>query len=144
MFVLQALIGLCLGPKSPLVFSMYADTADYGDWKNGRRATAMIFSAAAFAQKLGGAVAGAMIGWGLASLGYVANQAQSSESQMGIAFLMTIVPAVFALLAVYVIKLYPLNEEQLTLIHEDIAKRKHANDTESSPLSKNNGELAHD
>lgn len=144
MFVLQALIGLCLGPKSPLVFSMYADTADYGDWKNGRRATAMIFSAAAFAQKLGGAVAGAMIGWGLASLGYIANQAQSSESQMGIAFLMTIVPAVFALLAVYVIKLYPLNEEQLALIHQDIAKRKQANDAESSPLSKNDGELAHD
>ncbi|MDC2888352.1 hypothetical protein PN838_05655 [Psychrosphaera sp. G1-22] len=34
---------MCLGPKSPLVFSMYADTADYSELKNGRRATAMIF-----------------------------------------------------------------------------------------------------
>jgi len=47
-FAVQILIGLCLGPKSPLVFSMYADTADYSEWKNGRRATAMVFSAAAF------------------------------------------------------------------------------------------------
>lgn len=144
MFIFQALIGLCLGPKSPLVFSMYADTADYGDWKNGRRATAMIFSAAAFAQKLGGAVSGATIGWGLASLGYVANQSQTSESQMGIAFLMTIVPAIFALLAVYIIKLYPLNEDQLALIHQDIAKREQDQTAENSPLDKSNGEFAHD
>ena len=68
MFVLQILIGLALGPKSPLVFSMYADTADFSQWRTGRRATAMIFSAAAFAQKLGGALAGAMIGWMLAPI----------------------------------------------------------------------------
>jgi GPH family glycoside/pentoside/hexuronide:cation symporter len=43
MFLLQIMIGLALGPKSPLVFSMYADTADYSQWKTGRRATAMIF-----------------------------------------------------------------------------------------------------
>ena len=35
-FVIQALIGLCLGPKSPLVFSMYADTADYSEWRTSR------------------------------------------------------------------------------------------------------------
>ena len=48
MFALQIAIGLCLGPKSPLVFSMYADSADYSEWKTGRRATAMVFSAAAY------------------------------------------------------------------------------------------------
>ncbi len=48
MFLLQIMIGLALGPKSPLrFFSMYADTADFSEWQTGRRATAMIFSAAA-------------------------------------------------------------------------------------------------
>ncbi len=42
---------------------MYADTADYGEWKNGRRATGLVFSAATFAQKMGWAVGGALAGY---------------------------------------------------------------------------------
>lgn len=119
MFILQITIGLSLGPKSPLVFSMYADTADYSLWRTGRRATAMIFSAAAFAQKLGGALAGAMIGWLLASMGYVANQVQSGASEHGIVLLMTFIPAIFAALAVPFIWLYPLGNKQLEAIQQD-------------------------
>lgn len=119
-YSLQALIGLCLGPKSPLVFSMYADTADYSEWKTGRRATAMVFSAAAFAQKLGGAIAGAMIGWILGALGYVANQAQNAGSEHGIVLLMTIIPGAFALLAVFVVRFYKLDAEQMTQLHREL------------------------
>lgn len=122
-FALQVCIGLCLGPKSPLVFSMYADTADFGEWRMGRRATAMIFSAAAFAQKLGGALAGATIGWVLASMGYVANQTQTDTSETGILLLMTVIPAVFAGLSVAIARLYPLTQSQLTTIHHDLATR---------------------
>lgn len=121
MFVMQALIGLALGPKSPLVFSMYADTADYSEWKNGRRATAMVFSAAAFAQKLGGALAGATIGWVLASMGYVANTAQSTNSEFGILLLMTVIPAAFAIVAVFIIKLYPLSQLRLAEIQQELS-----------------------
>jgi len=120
MFVLQILIGLALGPKSPLVFSMYADTADFSQWRTGRRATAMIFSAAAFAQKLGGALAGAMIGWMLASLGYVANQVQTGSSQEGIVLLMTLIPAIFASIAVPLIYFYPLDDRQLKKIQDEL------------------------
>ncbi len=126
MFVLQILIGISLGPKSPLVFSMYADTADYSEWKNGRRATAMIFSAASFAQKLGGALAGAIMGWLLASLGYVANQVQSNASEHGIVLLMTMIPGIFALLAVLIVKLYPLHDQKLNQIQADLFQSKTA------------------
>ena len=128
MFVLQIAIGLALGPKSPLVFSMYADTADYSFWRTGRRATAMIFSAAAFAQKLGGALAGAMIGWLLSSMGYVANQAQSGASENGIVLLMTLIPAIFAALAVPLLALYPLSNQQLEHIQKDNIEGKYPND----------------
>ena len=121
MFALQIMIGLALGPKSPLVFSMYADTADFSQWRTGRRATAMIFSAAAFAQKLGGAFAGAMIGWLLGSLGYIANEAQSGASQEGIVLLMTLIPAVFAAIAVPLIYFYPLDEKELSRIQGELA-----------------------
>lgn len=122
-FSLQILIGLALGPKSPLVFSMYADTADFSEWRTGRRATAMIFSAAAFAQKLGGALAGAMIGWLLASLGYVANQAQTGASEQGIVLLMTLIPGVFAATAIPIIWLYPLNDKKLKDVQDELLKR---------------------
>lgn len=123
-FTIQILIGLCLGPKSPLVFSMYADTADYSELKNGRRATAMIFSAAAFSQKLGGALAGAMMGWLLGALGYVANQQQSADSQMGIVLLMTLVPAVFSFLSLFFIWRYPLDKSHVETIQDQLNLKK--------------------
>lgn len=123
-FAMQIAIGLALGPKSPLVFSMYADTADFSEWKTGRRATAMIFSAASFAQKLGGALAGAIMGWLLAGLGYVANQVQTNSSEQGIVLLMTIIPGLFALLAVLVIKFYPLSDNRLEEIQLELRSKK--------------------
>lgn len=67
MFTLNIPISLALGPKSPLTWSMYAGTADYNEWKNGRRATAMTFSAATFAQKRGGSLGPAGMLWVLAA-----------------------------------------------------------------------------
>ena len=124
MYILQIAIGFTLGPKSPLVFSMYADTADFSEWKHGRRATAMVFSAAAFAQKLGGAIAGAMIGWLLASMGYIANQVQSHDSQTGIVLLMTLIPAGFAALSVFVVRFYALSDDAVIDIQKDLDARK--------------------
>jgi len=132
MFALQIMIGLALGPKSPLVFSMYADTADFSQWRTGRRATAMIFSAAAFAQKLGGALAGAMIGWLLASLGYVANQVQTGTSQEGIVLLMTLIPAIFAAIAVPLIYFYPLDDRQLKKLQGELFKQQELTKKEES------------
>ena len=123
-YAMQMAIGFSLGPKSPLVFSMYADTADFSEWKNNRRATAMVFSAAAFAQKLGGAIAGAMIGWLLATMGYVANQVQSDASSQGIVLLMTLIPAGFAFISVFVVRFYTLSETMLIGIQNDLYQRK--------------------
>jgi GPH family glycoside/pentoside/hexuronide:cation symporter len=126
MFVLQAGMGLVLGPKSPLAFSMYADTADYNEWRTGRRATAMTFAAATFSQKLGTAVAVAVIGSVFTSLGYVPNAVQASGSREGIVWLMSFIPAAFAVAAVAVMCFYNLNARQLARIQADLAARKAA------------------
>lgn len=123
-FVIHGAIGFCLGPKSPLVFSMYADTADYNQWRTGRRATAMTFAAAAFSQKLGGAMAGATIGWMLGALGYVANQAQTQTSNEGILLLMSIIPACFALVAAMLVKFYSLTEQRMSEIQDALNHEK--------------------
>lgn len=129
-FALNLAIGFVLGPKSPLAFSMYADTADYNEWRTGRRATAMTFAAATFSQKLGGAIASALIGWLLAAIGYVANEQQSSGSQTGIVLLISVIPGVIALLAAFVMRYYSLDNRQLAKIQFDLQQRK----AEAAPL----------
>ncbi|MDQ1922756.1 MFS transporter [Massilia pseudoviolaceinigra] len=124
MYALQIALGLVLGPKSPLAFSMYADTADYNEWRNGRRATAMTFAAATFSQKLGTALAVGVIGAVFTVLGYVPNAAQSGGSQAGIIWLMSVIPALFALLAVAVMFFYNLDSHKLRQIQADLMARK--------------------
>ena len=124
MFALQIAIGLVLGPKSPLAWSMYADTADYNEWRTGRRATAMTFAAATFSQKLGTALAAAVMGWLFTALGYVANTDQSPRSQTGIVLLMSFIPALFAFLAVAVMLFYKLDKSQMARIQADLGARK--------------------
>jgi GPH family glycoside/pentoside/hexuronide:cation symporter len=123
MFTLNILISLALGPKSPLTWSMYADTADYNEWKNGRRATAMTFAAATFSQKLGGSLGSAGMLWVLAAIGYVANEAQSGASQTGIALLQTVIPGLFAISAVIVTRFYKLSGAELASIQQDLESR---------------------
>ena len=123
MFLLNILISLALGPKSPIAWSMYADAADFNEWKTGRRATAMTFSAATFSQKLGGALGAAGILWVLASMGYAANQIQDGASLTGIVWLQTIVPAIFAFIAIFALKFYDLNGSKLEQIQKDLNER---------------------
>ena len=83
----------------------------------------MTFSAATFAQKLGGSLGSAGMLWVLAAIGYAANQAQSGASQTGIALLQTAFPGVFALIAVFVLRFYKLTGSQLEKIQEDLKAR---------------------
>jgi GPH family glycoside/pentoside/hexuronide:cation symporter len=124
MFALQIATGLVLGPKSPLAFSMYADVADYNEWRTGRRATALTFAAATFSQKLGTALAAMLIGSVFTALGYVANATQTPESQQGIVLLMSFIPAVFAFLAVVIMMFYRLDNQKLAQVRTELAARK--------------------
>ena len=126
MFALQVAIGVVLGPKSPLAFSMYADTADYNEWRTGRRATGLTFAAATFSQKLGTALATAVIGWVLAALGYVPNAVQTPKSQAGIVVMMSFLPALFAFLAVGAMAFYKLDDRQMARIQSELVQRKAA------------------
>ncbi|MEL6189496.1 MAG: MFS transporter, partial [Myxococcota bacterium] len=124
-FALNILISLALGPKSPLTWSMYADTADFNEYTRGRRATAMTFAAATFAQKVGGSLGAAGMLWVLAAIGYAANEAQSGASVQGIIMLQTLIPGAFAFLAIWICRAYPLTDEQLDLIQGELQRHDH-------------------
>ena len=126
MYALQIALGLVLGPKSPLAYSMCADAADYNEWRTGRRATAMTFAASSFAQKLGTAIAVGVIGTLFTALGYVPNAAQSAESQAGIVWLMSVIPAAFAAFAAVLMVFYTLDNPTMARIQADLAARRAA------------------
>lgn len=121
MFIMNFLGALIIGPTIPLVWSMFADVADYGQWKFGHRSTALVFSAAQFAQKLGLAIGGAIAGWMLSGYGFEANVDQSSESLLGIRLMFTLVPAAFAISAVVAIWFYPLSDKDVKQMEQDLA-----------------------
>lgn len=114
------------GPTPAIVWSMYADTADYGEWKFGRRTTGLVFSATVFVQKVGLAIGSAMIGWLLSHYGYAADAAQSPRALHGILLLFSVLPGAFALLSGLAIVFYPLEESQVKAIERDLAARKAA------------------
>lgn len=123
-FVLHILTSLILGPNAPLVWAMYADTADYSEWKTGRRSTGLVFSAATFAQKAGGALGGWITGYLLAFFGYEANTAQSSDSIFGIVLLMSLIPAGFCALAAGVVWFYKLDDQFMLKIERELSSRR--------------------
>jgi GPH family glycoside/pentoside/hexuronide:cation symporter len=97
------------GPLSPLIWAMFADTADYGEWKFGRRSTGLVFSAGSFAQKMGAVLGGAVTGWLLAYYGFKANIAQTPETVFGIRMMVGLLPAAASVLTAIVALFYSLN-----------------------------------
>lgn len=126
MVVVNAIASLLAGPTPALVWSMYADVADYGEWRYARRSTALVFSAAQFAQKLGLTLGAAIPGLILWYIGYVANAEQTRESLFGIRIMFTFLPAAFALLAGISVIFYPLRDRQLKDIESELKERRSA------------------
>ncbi|MCX7987177.1 MAG: MFS transporter [Bacteroidales bacterium] len=124
--IFQFFISISAGIIFPLVWSMYADTADYSEWVNGRRATGLVFSAASMSQKLGASIGIALAGWLLALFGYQANVAQTIETQNGIRMMLSFIPGIGALLAAIFMFYYPLNEKKLKQIEEELEKRRNS------------------
>lgn len=127
MFVLNILISICLGPKAPITWAMYADVADYNEWRTGRRATGMTFAATTFSQKIGSAAGSAIMLTVLASLGYEANRAQSGASLDGIVYMQTLAPGFFTFLAIIALMFYNLTGPKLEQIQRDLQERNEGN-----------------
>ena len=123
-FVLQALISICAGSIFPLLWSMYADCADYSELQTGNRATGLIFSSSSMSQKFGWAFGTAITGWMLAQFGFQANAVQSAETIQGIKMFLSIVPAIGALLSLAFIYFYPLSEQRMKQITHELEEKR--------------------
>ena len=124
MFVFQALISICAGSIFPLLWSMYADCADYSELKTGNRATGLIFSSSSMSQKFGWAIGTAVTGWLLGFFGFQANAVQSEEAISGIKMFLSFLPAIGTILSVVFISMYPLTENKMKDITTELEHKR--------------------
>ena len=113
-------------PLPVLMWAMYADTADYGEWKSGRRTTALVFSASTMSQKFGWGIAAWLALWILGLSGWVANVVPSVEVKNRLVDLMSIFPCAFGIVAIIIFLFFPLSEKRMKQINSDLAERKGA------------------
>jgi GPH family glycoside/pentoside/hexuronide:cation symporter len=114
------------GPLFPLIWSMIADTADYAEWRTGRRATGLVFSTATFAQKIGWTVGGALAGWILSGFGFLANAEQSAAALAGIRAMMGWIPAGMYAVGTAAACLYSLDPRTLDRLEDELGERRRA------------------
>lgn len=122
LLALQVAVSILTGIVSPLVWSMYADVADFAELKFRTASTGLIFSSSSMAQKFGGAIGGAAV-LSLLSLFHfdtAEGAVQTAEATEGLRLLMSYIPAVIAAIAALFIALYPLGEKRIKAIGEQL------------------------
>ncbi|NLU38062.1 MAG: MFS transporter [Bacteroidales bacterium] len=125
-YVLQSVTSFCAGIIFPLLWSMYADTADYSEWKTGRRATGLVFSASSMSQKLGWTLGGSITLWLLGFYGFQANVEQTPETIEGIKYMLSFFPALGAILSALFMYFYKLDDNTLKIIETELKQRRDA------------------
>ena len=125
-YVLNVMGKIAFAPTAPLLWTMIANTADFSEWKKGRRATGLFFSAATLSMKLGWGLGGFLAAYLLGVFGYVANQPQTEEALFGIRMMMTALPALLTFVAGMMLFAYEIDLKTLNQMQDDLRARREA------------------
>jgi glycoside/pentoside/hexuronide:cation symporter, GPH family len=127
-FITQLAHGFFYGIGTPLLWAMIADVADYSEWKNNRRATAIVFSAMIFGLKAGLSIGGALVAGILALYGYNQELAeQSPEAINGIKLSLSVYPTLTFFIAIACLFFYEINKKKEVEIQEALMFRRTEN-----------------
>lgn len=126
LLVSQILICIAIGINSPLLWSMFADVADYSELKNGRASTGLIFSSSSMAQKFGAAFGSAIVLWVLMAFGYdnAKGAVQTPEALATIKALISWIPAIGSAAGVAIMLGYPLTDKKMSEIRQELSKKR--------------------
>jgi GPH family glycoside/pentoside/hexuronide:cation symporter len=123
-YVFNIIAKMAYAPAVPLLWTMIADSADYGEWTTGRRATGLYFSAAVFAQKAGWGIGAAIAGWILTVSHFVPNKEQTDEAITGIKLLVSVIPGILYMSCALFMLFYKIDSKTTDLMKRDLdAKR---------------------
>jgi Na+/melibiose symporter-like transporter len=124
-FLTQTLHGFIYGITIPLLWAMIADVADYSEWKNSRRATAIIFSAMIFGLKVGLSVGGALSAWLLGVFGYEADApVQTDAAVNGIKLMVSVIPGIIFIAGASLLFGYSISKKMEVEIEKDLKERR--------------------
>ncbi len=126
LLVSQILICIAIGINSPLLWSMFADVADYSELKNGRASTGLIFSSSSMAQKFGAAFGSAIVLWVLMAFGYdnAKGAVQTPEALATIKALISWIPAIGSAVGIAIMLGYPLTDKKMSDIRQELSKKR--------------------
>ena len=123
-FLSQILHGFFYGITIPLLWAMIADVADYSEWKNNRRATAIIFSAMMVGLKGGLSIGGALVASILGYYGYEAGVDQLVNTLFGIKMLISTFPSIPFLICVIILFFYEIDKDMENKIEMDLKNKR--------------------
>jgi len=123
-YVFNIIAKMAYAPAVPLLWTMIADSADYGEWTTGRRATGLYFSAAVFAQKAGWGIGAAIAGWILAASSFVPNVVQNDSAITGIKLLVSVIPGVLYMSCALFMVFYKIDTNTTTLMKKELDARR--------------------
>jgi GPH family glycoside/pentoside/hexuronide:cation symporter len=123
-YAFNILAKMTYAPAVPLLWTMLADTADYSEWKTGRRATGLVFSAATFAQKAGWGIGGALAGWLLAIFQFVPNVDQTETAITGIKLMISVFPGILYMSCAFLLYFYAIDHKTCLKMQVDLEDRR--------------------
>jgi GPH family glycoside/pentoside/hexuronide:cation symporter len=123
-YVVNILAKFIYAQAVPLLWTMLADTADYSEWKNGRRATGLVFSAATFAQKAGWGIGGALAGWLLALYEFIPNAEQSLTALTGIKLMISVFPGILYMSCAILLYFYAIDHKTCQVMQDELEARR--------------------
>jgi glycoside/pentoside/hexuronide:cation symporter, GPH family len=124
MVAMTVLGAVVYAPTIPLIWAMFADVADYSEWKNNRRATGIIFATICFALKAGLSLGSASWLWLMSAYGYVANQPQTAQTLHGIRVGTTVVVGILFAICTLLLLAYKINHPLTHQIARELAERR--------------------
>ncbi|MEC5174818.1 MFS transporter [Chryseobacterium nepalense] len=129
MFLSQILHGFFYGISTPLLWAMIADVADYSEWKNNRRATAIIFSAMMVGLKVGLSIGSSLVALIIGKYGYIStegteNVVQPETVAAGAKMLVSVFPSIPFFIACGFLLFYKINKKMEVQIEKDLAERR--------------------
>jgi len=123
-YTFNILAKMSYAPAVPLLWTMLADTADYSEWKSGRRATGLTFSAATFAQKAGWGIGGALAGWLLAAFNFMPNVEQTETAITGIKLMISVFPGILYMSCAILLFFYSIDHKTCLIMQADLEERR--------------------
>jgi len=133
MIFMTGLMGLVYGPSIPLLWAIFADVVDFGEWKLGIRTTGIIFATIGFGLKAGLALGGAALSWVEAWFGYSNDKPVTATHIEMFRVSNTIASGcVFAVCAAVLCGLW-LNKRTTQQVADDLAARRKAAEAGATP-----------